>query len=826
MKYPIKEIASILRIPQDTLSDKSAEISHLLTDSRSLTYPGETLFFAIRTNNNDGHRYIAQLYERGVRNFVVDNITCVPPELLDDANFLVVPNARAALQSIATYHRRRFDIPVIAITGSKGKTTVKELLYQLLKDDYNIVRSPRSYNSQIGVPLSLWEIDENTDLAIIEAGISQPGEMVALQSMIRPTVGIITNLGDEHNEGFESMQQKIAEKTQLLTACDCIIYCADYKLIRDAVMPILAIAQEIAWSCHDADRPLAVTSIVKGEKGSDVVYSFLGLENRVHIPFTKDSEIENVINCISVMLYLHIKPEVIAQRVAKLKPVGTRLNVMEGINNCLVIVDSYTSDFNSLAPAIDFMARRAKPDMSMTVVLSDVLHEAYSRDELYGYVAELLEQKHVNRVIGIGPEMCQNSRFFDVNSRFFPSTADFLENVSQSDFEDEIILIKGAPEFDFKLIADLLEAKQHQTVLEVNLDAVAHNYRYYRSKLKPETKIICMVKASGYGAGCSYALAKTLQDAGASYLAVAVHDEGVDLRKSGITMPIMVLNPTVVNYKAMFSYRLEPEVFSLEQCRKIIREAVKFGISDYPVHIKLDTGMHRLGFVKEELPDLVALLRKQRAIRPMSVFSHLCVADEPAQDEYTQAQFAYFDECCEILQSAFPQFKIMRHILNTAGIQRFPEHQYDMVRLGIGLYGVSPTDGKTDLVPVSSLYSVIISIKEWPAGTTVGYGRKGVLTRQSRIATIPVGYADGIVRHFGNGNIGMLVNGTLCPTVGNICMDVCMIDVTDAQCSVGDQIEIFGRHVPVSQLAEVRGTIPYEILTSISERVKRVYFRE
>ena len=387
-------------------------------------------------------------------------------------------------------------------------------------------------------------------------------------------------------------------------------------------------------------------------------------------------------------------------------------------------------------------------------------------------------------------------------------------------------MIKGAPEFDFKLIADLLEAKQHQTVLEVNLDAVAHNYRYYRSKLKPETKIICMVKASGYGAGCSYALAKTLQDAGASYLAVAVHDEGVDLRKSGITMPIMVLNPTVVNYKAMFSYRLEPEVFSLEQCRKIIREAVKFGISDYPVHIKLDTGMHRLGFVKEELPDLVALLRKQRAIRPMSVFSHLCVADEPAQDEYTQAQFAYFDECCEILQSAFPQFKIMRHILNTAGIQRFPEHQYDMVRLGIGLYGVSPTDGKTDLVPVSSLYSVIISIKEWPAGTTVGYGRKGVLTRQSRIATIPVGYADGIVRHFGNGNISMLVNGTLCPTVGNICMDVCMIDVTDAQCSVGDQIEIFGRHVPVSQLAEVRGTIPYEILTSISERVKRVYFRE
>ncbi len=825
MRYPIKEIASILRIPQDMLNDKSAEIAHLLTDSRSLTYPAETLFFAIRTNNNDGHRYIAQLYERGVRNFVVDNITYVPPELLDDANFLVVPNARAALQSIATYHRRRFDIPVIAITGSKGKTTVKEWLYQLLKDDFNIVRSPRSYNSQIGVPLSLWEIDENTDLAIIEAGISQPGEMVALQAMIRPTVGIITNLGEEHNEGFESMQQKICEKTQLLTACDCIIYCADYKLIREAVMPILAIAQEIAWSSHDADRPFAVTSVVKGEKATNVTYSFLGLENHVHFPFTKDSEIENVINCIATMTYLQIKPDMIAERVARLAPVGTRLNVMEGINNCLVIVDSYTSDFNSLAPAIDFMVRRARPGVSMTVILSDVLHEAYSRDELYGRVAELLEQKRVNRIIGIGPEMCRNSRFFDVNSRFFESTTDFMQNISQSDFEDEMILIKGAPEFDFKKIADLLEAKQHQTVLEVNLDALVHNYKYYRSRLKPETKVVCMVKASGYGAGCSYALAKTLQDAGASYLAVAVHDEGVELRKSGITMPIMVLNPTVVNYKAMFSYRLEPEVFSINECQKIIREAEKFGITEYPVHIKLDTGMHRLGFVKEELPELINLLHKQNAIRPVSVFSHLCVADDPTQDEYTHRQFDYFDECCQILQAAFPHH-IMRHILNTAGIMRFPEHQYDLVRLGIGLYGSSPISDKTDLVPVSSLYSVIISIKEWPSGTTIGYGRRGVLQRASRIATIPVGYADGIDRHFGNGNICMMVNGTLCPTVGSICMDLCMIDVTDAKCAVGDQIEIFGRHIPVAQLAEVRGTISYEVLTSVSERVKRVYFRE
>lgn len=825
MKYPINEIASILHIKPDVLHDNSVEISQLLIDSRSLVFPSETLFFAIRSNSNDGHRYIASLYERGVRNFVIDDVSCVPSELMDYANFLVVPDSRAALQSIATYHRRRFDIPVIAITGSKGKTTVKEWLYQLLRDDFNIVRSPRSYNSQIGVPLSLWEIDENTDLAIIEAGISQPGEMVTLQAMIRPTAGVITNLGEEHNEGFESMQQKIHEKAQLLTACDCIVYCADDNLIRNAVKPILAVAREIAWSRRDVGRQLFVSSIERGEKETVITYLFLGLENKVTVPFVKDADLENVINCIAVMHYLRIDPQVIKERVARLTPVGTRLNVIEGVNNCMVIADSYTSDFNSLAPAVDFMARRSTSGTSMTVILSDVLHEAYPQEDLYGHVADLLENIGVTRLIGIGPEMCANSRFFDVNSRFFASTADFLNEMSQSDFEDELILIKGAPEFDFNLIADMLEAKQHQTVLEVDLGAVLHNYKFFRSKLKQSTKMACMLKASGYGAG-SYEIAKTLQDAGADYIAVAAHDEGVDLRKAGITMPIMVLNPVSVNYKAMFSYRLEPEVFSLEECRKIIKEADKFGITGYPVHIKLDTGMHRLGFVKDELPALVELLKSQDAIIPRSVFSHLCVADEPAQDDYTQQQFACFDECCKMLQDAFPSFHIMRHILNTAGMVRFPERQYDMVRLGIGLYGIPTVDGETELKPVSSLYSVIISIKNWPAGTTIGYGRKGVLQRESKIATIPVGYADGIDRHFGNGHIEMLVNGTLCPTVGNICMDICMIDVTDADCKVGDQVEIFGAHVPVDRLAEARGTISYEVLTSVSERVKRVYFRE
>lgn len=825
MKYSIKEIASILRVPDDTLSDKTAVVSALLTDSRSLTFPEETLFFAIRTQNNDGHRYIAPLYQKGVRNFVVETMKIVPAELRD-ANFLVVEDSCAALQAIAAYHRRRFSCPVIAITGSKGKTTLKERLNQLLKDDFNIVRSPRSFNSQIGVPLSLWDMDENTTLAIIEAGISQPGEMSTLQAMIRPTIGVWTNLGDEHADGFMSKRQKAEEKARLLTNCDNIIYCADDSLISDTVAPILSVAQGIEWSVRTDSATIFVSSITKGEKSTVITYVYEGVSQSVTIPLVRERDIENVINCVAVMLCLKVAPDVIATRVARLTPIDTRLNVIEGTNNCMVIADSYTSDYNSLAPALDFMSRRDTPGTSMTVILSDIQQEFYSESDLYEQIAELVKNKNIARFIGIGPKMMANSKYFDVDSQFFPSTQDFLDNTSQSDFEDEIILVKGAPEFDFSQVIDMLEAKQHQTVLEVNLDAVAHNYNFFRTLVRPDTRIVCMVKASGYGAG-SYELAKTLQDRGAAYLAVAAHDEGADLRKAGITMPIMVLNPRVTNYKAMFAYNLEPEVFSIDECKEIIREAEKCGITGYPVHIKLDTGMHRLGFLKEQLPELVKLLQGQDAIKPATVFSHLCVSDEPAQDEYTMGQFAYFDECCKILQAGF-KHHIIRHILATTGIVRFPEHQYDMVRVGIGLYGISTVDddSEKDLQCVSSLHSVIISIKEWKAGTTIGYGRKGVLTRDSRIATVPIGYADGFSRCFGNGRADMWINGTLCPVVGNVCMDVCMVDVTDARCSVGDSVEIFGHHIPVTRLADVRGTISYEILTSIAQRVKRVYYRE
>ena len=829
MNYSITEIYNILEVTGGQIIDEDAIVSQLLTDSRSLTQPQDTIFFALRTEGGDGHNYIPDLYGRGVRNFVVASDYYALPECAG-ANYIAVDSPLDALQSLATFHRRRFrELPVIGITGSRGKTTVKEWLYQLLKDDYRIVRSPRSYNSQIGVPLSLWDIDNNTDLAIIEAGISTTGEMDNLQAMIRPTIGIITNLGSEHNDGFASMEQKAQEKAKILFNCECIVYCADDPLVTHTIAPLLEsdVAIAASWSRNHCDAPLQVDSTDRDENATTISYTFDGESSTVTIPFTADRDLDNAITCLAVLLHLGVDRDTIAQRMAALTPVGTRLNVIEGVNNCTVIVDSYTSDYNSLTPALNFMTRRAG-NRPCTVILSDLATETYSGDELYIRVSELLKTKRVNRLIGIGKEMCRFGHYFDElpQARCFNDTQEFITDIAKGDFDDETILIKGDPSFGFSQIIDLLEAKQHITVMEVDLNALAHNFKFFKSLIKPGTKTIGMVKASGYGAG-SYEIAKTLQDCGCDYLAVAVQDEGVELRKASITMPVIVLNPNGVNYKAMFQYNLQPELYNLEMARDLIKEGKRYGIQGFPVHIKIDSGMHRLGFTHGELPELINLLKGQDVVIPASVFSHLCAADEPQQDEYTQGQFEYFDSCCELLQASF-EHRIMRHILNTSGIVRFPEHQYDMVRIGIGLYGIRTLDdGSEDaLMPVSALRSIIISIKEWPAGTTVGYGRHGVLQRASRIATVNIGYADGFDRHFGNGKVNMWVGGKLCPTVGNVCMDAVMIDVTGVNCKVGDTVEIFGEHVPIEQLSEARDTIPYEILTSVSPRVKRVYYRE
>ena len=822
MNYNTSQIAAIIKAEGMIHADNT--LSVLLTDSRSLTFPEESIFFALVTERNDGHKYIKELYDKGVRDFVIDHYPN-ESDKMPEANFLRVTDTLAAMQMLAAHHRRQFDIPVIGITGSNGKTSVKEWLHQLLQDDYNIVRSPRSYNSQTGVPLSVWQLNEKTELALFEAGISRPDEMHRLEEIIQPTIGLITNIGEAHQEGFASMQQKCMEKLTLLQGCDCIIYDGDNEVVSDCVEKLCLGAYEIAWSRKDRDKPLYISSIEKGDHSTRIKYTYLQYFLEVTIPYTDDASIQNAIHCLAIMLYLNRMPEVISERMAKLEPLAMRMEVKEGNNNCLIINDSYNSDMDSLTIALDFQARRAaNGKMKRTLILSDIFQTGLPPATLYRKVADLLKRKGIERLIGIGPIISDNAYLFDIEKDFYSGTREFVEQLTPDMFQDELVLIKGARNFHFEIISEALELKQHETILEVNLDALVSNLNYYKSYLKPDTKVVCMVKAFGYGAG-SYEIAKTLQDRGADYLAVAVADEGAELRKAGITMPIIVMNPEMSSFRTLFSYRLEPEIYSFNLLNALLAEGEKLGVSGYPIHIKIDSGMHRLGFTENQVDELASLLQSQIVLMARSVFSHFAGSDETQHDAYTLQQIATFNRCADKIQAA-SKHKVMRHLLNTAGITRFSEHQLDMVRLGIGLYGVSPIDENQGLRPVSTLKTTILQIHEYEAGETIGYGRHGVLTRRSRIAAIPIGYADGLDRHLGNGNCEVLVNGHRAPIIGNICMDICMIDVTDVACNEGDRVEIFGENLPVQELAKRLDTIPYEVLTSISNRVKRVYYRE
>ena len=806
MKTALKEIAAAL---DTVVAGPDREIEILLTDSRSLSDPARSLFFALRGTSNDGHRYISDLYSRGVRAFVVERI---PPEAADmpDASWILVSDTLEALQKTGALGRAN-AASVIGITGSRGKTTLKEWLFQILSPSLNVSRSPRSFNSQIGVPLSLWGIRPGSDVALIEAGISKTGEMRAIAECISPDTVVITNVGDAHAQGFSSRAEKIREKVSLAAGASVskVIYCADDPEVEAEVIRQCSGKELAGW--HAADIP--ANPFGEGFSGKEV----------------NKWEIENAGHAIAVARSLGVPEEDIARRLKNLHRIGTRLNVSEGVNDCLVIHDSYTSDQSSLAPALDFMKRRLAPGSKETLIVSDLLHEAGSSDDAMTSMAEMLRMAGVRRLIGVGRGIGKGARLLASvveESAFFNTTDELLASLSTSDFCNETILIKGAPEFGFGRIAQLLEARTHETVLEVNLDAVVRNYNYFRSKLPAGTGLVAMVKASGYGAG-SYEIARTLQDCGASYLAVAVLDEGIDLRRRGITMPVMVMNPKVVNYGQMFANRLEPEVFSMPMLLDVVKEAGKFGVKDYPVHIKLDTGMHRMGFVEEELPEVMRILNSTDAVRIASAFSHLATADCLDMDDYTLLQLQRFGRFTDYMLSR-SQRPFLRHVLNSAGILRFPEYHYDMARLGIGLYGVNtlPPEVEQPLSVVSTLRTVIIAIREWKKGESIGYARRSVLERDSRIATIPIGYADGMNRHFGRGNITVKVNGKDAPTIGNICMDACMIDVTGIECREGDPVEIFGPSASVDRLSDLLDTIPYEILTSVSPRVKRVYYRE
>lgn len=822
MSYTIESITDL--IGAQRTGDKKSRIDWILTDSRSLSFPEETLFFALKSKRNDGHKYIGELYRRGVRNYVVGEL---PQDIenYSDANFLLVLQPLKALQKLAELHRESFHIPVVGITGSNGKTVVKEWLYQLLSPERMVTRSPRSYNSQIGVPLSVWLMNEDTELALIEAGISEMGEMRALQNIIRPTIGILTNIGGAHQENFFSLQEKCMEKLSLFKDCDVVIYNGDNELISNCVAKSLLTAREIAWSKMDDEKPLFIKSIRKEEKGTRVHYRYLGFDNDYYLPFVDEASIENSLHCLAACLYLMLPPELITQRMAKLEPVAMRLEVKEGKNNCILINDSYNSDLASLDIALDFLLRRSEDNKGLkrTLILSDLLETGQSATLLYRKVAQFIHSRKIDKLIGIGSDLTACAKKFDMEKYFFPDTDAFLQSEVFTSLKNEVILIKGSRSFHFDSITERLELKVHETILEINLSALVDNLNYFRNKLRPDTKMVCMVKASAYGAG-SYEIAKTLQDHRVDYLAVAVADEGFDLRKAGITSSIIIMDPELSAFKTMFDYKLEPEVYSFHLLEELIKAGEKYGITNFPVHIKLDTGMHRLGFEPDDMPRLIRRLKTQSTVIPRSVFSHLVGSDSQDYDAFTRRQIETFEKASEELQAAFSH-KILRHICNSAGIERFPNAQFDMVRLGIGLYGISPVDNSV-IHNVSTLKSTILQIREVPASETVGYSRKGILARDSRIAAIPIGYADGLDRHLGCGRGYSLVNGKKAPYVGNICMDVCMIDVTDIECKEGDRVEIFGDQLPISILSDTLGTIPYEILTSVSSRVKKVYYQD
>ena len=778
--------------------EADANIGWLLTDSRSLCFPEATLFFAIKTDRNDGHKYIDDLYRSGVRNFVIEKLPEEYAVTYPDANFLMVPSTLKALQRLAERHRDEFDIPIIGITGSNGKTIVKEWLYQLLMPTRVVTRSPRSYNSQIGVPLSVWLLDERTEIGLFEAGISMPGEMAALSGIIQPTIGIITNIGQAHQENFGSMDEKCREKMRLFHDAKVVFYNADDETIK------------------------ANIGMLKCEK-----VPFHPYEGEM--PFIDRASKENAGACAAVARYLGLTDKEIADGMRRLEPVAMRLEVKQGQHGCILINDSYNSDINSLDIALDFMQRRQDTShggqLPETLILSDIYQSGVAQETLYGEVSTLVKERGVRKIIGIGEQISQQKDVFDIAEKyFFESTSDFIDSEVFDNLHDEIILIKGARKFGFDHITELLEQKVHETILEVNLNAVVDNLNFYRSFLRPETKMVCMIKADGYGSG-AVEIAKTLQEHRVDYLAVAVADEGVTLRKAGITSNIMIMNPEMTSFKTMFDYELEPEVYSFRLLEALIRAARKEGITGYPVHIKLDTGMHRLGFnPKEDMPRLIDRLQHQKALTPRSVFSHFVGSDSDDFDNFSAMQFRLFDEASSQLQAAFTH-KILRHIDNSAGIEHFPERQLDMCRLGIGLYGVDSRDNRI-LHNVCTLKTTILQLRKVPKEETVGYSRRGVLTRDSVIAAIPIGYADGLNRHLGRGKCYCLVNGKPAPYIGNICMDVAMIDVTGIDCREGDTVEIFGDHLPVTVLSDAIDTIPYEVLTGISNRVKRVYFQD
>ncbi len=827
MAYPLQHIAEI--IGAEAVGKDNTVIEHLLIDSRKIVFPASSLFFAISGPRRDGHQFLPEVYGRGVRYFVVSKSVNIADYA--GAVFLRVTDVLKALQQLAAFHRGRFSIPVIGITGSNGKTIVKEWLYQLLQHDHNIVRSPRSYNSQVGVPLSVWQMTEQHTLGIFEAGISTINEMQQLADVIRPTHGVFTNLADAHSEGFTDNREKALEKAKLFSHVQSFIFC------RESVAPFLSpdsgdrvrFGETVffSWS-RNKEAILRIVSEQKELQHTMITADYEGEKMQIQIPFTDRISIDNGITCWCVLLAMGYRNEVIQQRMLLLEPVEMRMQLKKAVNNCYLLNDSYSNDTASLGLALDYLQQQAGKHRK-TVILSDILQSGQHELLLYKEIAAQLAARNIDRLIGIGPAL---SRYADIFSAIitdvstYASTDAFLQQAAMQSFRDEYILLKGARIFAFESISALLEQKVHQTVMEIDLSAMIHNLKEYQKHLRPATKMMAMVKAFSYGSG-SAEVARVLQFHKVDYLAVAYADEGVELRKAGISLPIMVMNVDEAGFDAMVSFDLEPEIYSFGIYQAFHKYLSRQGIRQFPVHIKLNTGMNRLGFEVEDAGPLARMLSQKDTMAVRSVFSHLVASEAAEHDAFTAQQVALFEQGCRVLGQWLP-YPFIRHIANSAAIFRNAAYQFDMVRLGIGLYGVdSAAEGKISLATVTTLTSTIAQLRTVKAGETIGYSRKGIVQRESRIATVRIGYADGFSRRLGNGMGHMFVNGMLAPVIGSVCMDMTMIDVTDVPgIKEGDKVEVFGKNLPVQQVAAWSGTIAYEVLTGISQRVKRVYVEE
>lgn len=814
MTLTIRNIVSILKANWHGSNDVVL-IDNVSIDSRSLQNDPNTLFFAIVGPNHDGHHYINELIAKGVRNFVV---THYDPKWESTANFIVVENTLDALQKFAAFYRSQFDFPVIGITGSNGKTIVKEWLNFLLSPDYNIIRSPKSYNSQVGVPLSIVGINEKHNLGIFEAGISLKNEMENLQKIIQPTIGILTNIGDAHDEGFNDAGEKIKEKLKLFTSVKILILNKN-KTILAFVKPKI---KTFTWSSDDGKADVFITTKKYGEN-TLLNITYQGENFSIQIPFQDHASIENAINCLMVMLYFGYQHKVIQSRIAQLYPVEMRLKVKTGINNCTLIDDSYSSDFQSLKIALDFLEHQ-KQHKKKTLILSDIFQSGLSNEALYSHVSQLVISNKISRVIGIGKTISQFRNKF-INCICYPDFDTFSNAFENLEFDNETILIKGARDFHFEKIVSMLEEKTHETILEINLNAISHNLNYYKSKLQASTKIMVMVKAFGYGNG-GFEIAKLLEHHKVNYLGVAFADEGIALKNAGISIPIMVMNPESTSFSNIIQHQLEPEIYSIRELKLFLKILETKKIKNFPIHLKLDTGMHRLGFQENNLDELIALLKNNEHVAIKSILSHLATSDDPDQSSFVKEQIDWFEKLSTKIIYEL-NIKTLRHILNTSGISNYPEAQYDMVRLGIGLYGISnEPDEQKYLENVSTLKSIISQIRVIQKGESVGYGRRFKATKETKIATIPIGYADGIKRSWGNEKGYVFINEKEAKIVGSVCMDMLMVDVTDIECKEGNEVIIFGAKPTLIEIARVTETIPYEIMTGISQRVKRIFYRE